>query len=129
VNYPSEFKYSKDHEWINVSDDGTALIGITDHAQDQLGDIVFVELPEVGSQFEKSDVFAVVESVKAAVDCYIPVSGEIVAVNEELENQAEMINTDPHDKGWIIKVKLDNMDEISDLISNSDYESYLAEQD
>lgn len=128
MNYPSEFKYSKDHEWINVSDDGTAFIGITDHAQDQLGDIVFVELPEVGSKFEKNDVFAVVESVKAAVDCYIPISGEILAVNEELESQAEMINTDPHDKGWIIKVKLDNMDEISDLISNTDYESYLAEQ-
>jgi glycine cleavage system H protein len=126
VNYPSDCKYSKDHEWIRITD-GICTIGITDHAQDQLGDVVFVELPEVGNKLEKNDVFGVVESVKAAVDCYMPLTGEIVEVNAQLETQAEIVNSDPHGDGWMVKIKLDDPEESNDLMDKTAYEAFLAE--
>ncbi|MBN1552267.1 glycine cleavage system protein GcvH [bacterium] len=128
MSYPSDYKYSKDHEYVNVVDDTFGIVGITDHAQEQLGDVVFVELPEVGKKLEKGDVFGVVESVKAVVDCYMPVTGEIVAVNEELESQAELVNSDPHSNGWMIKIKIEDLSELDQLMDKAAYENYLQEQ-
>jgi len=127
VSYPEDYKYSKDHEWIKTMPDGTGIVGITDHAQDQLGDVVFVELPEIGSKYEKGDVFGVVESVKAVVDCYIPVSGEVTEVNDRLETEVELINSEPHDNGWMIKIRLSNPEELNELLDSSGYESHIAE--
>ena len=127
MKYPDDYKYSKDHEWLKADEDGFALVGITDHAQSQLGDVVFVELPEVGAEFEKGDVFGVVESVKAVVDCYMPVSGEIVAINESLESEVEQVNMDPHGKGWMIKIRMSDPSELDDLMDAAAYESFLAE--
>ncbi len=126
MNYPSEYKYSKDHEWIKQDGD-VFVIGITNHAQDQLGDVVYVELPETGDEKEKGDVYGVVESVKAVVDCYMPISGEIIEINEELENQAELINSDPHEAGWMIKVKPSDTSEVDGLMDAAAYKKYLAE--
>lgn len=108
-------------------DDSTGAIGITHYAQDQLGDVVFVELPEIGKKLEKNDVFGVVESVKAAVDCYMPLSGEIIAINELIEKQADILNSDPHGEGWMIKVRIDNPDEGSDLMDKAAYLAFLEE--
>jgi len=127
VSYPKSYQYSKDHEWVKTDQDNSVTIGITDHAQDQLGDVVFVELPELNTSFEKGDVFGVVESVKAVVDCYMPVSGEIIGINDRLETEVELVNSDPHTDGWMIKVKLSNPDELDDLIDHVDYEAFLAE--
>lgn len=127
MKYPADYKYSKDHEWLKPVDDGMALVGITDHAQNQLGDVVFVELPEVGAEYEKGDVFGVVESVKAVVDCYMPVSGEIVEVNEALESAVEQVNMDPHGDGWMIKIRMSDPSELDELMDAAAYEAFLAE--
>lgn len=127
MSYPENYKYSKDHEWLKLEDDGHAVVGITDHAQHQLGDVVFVELPEVGAEMETGDVFGVVESVKAVVDCYMPVSGEIVDVNSRLESEVELVNTSPHEDGWMIRIKLASADEAASLMDKAAYENYLAE--
>ena len=124
---PSELKYTKSHEWVRDEDDGTVTIGITDHAQELLGDLVFVELPEVGTEMSAEDAACVVESVKAASDVYMPVSGEVVAVNGELADAPETINDSPYDDGWLIKIKLSNPDEINDLMDSDSYESETAE--
>ena len=116
----SEKKYSKEHEWIIVDKD-IATVGITDHAQESLGDIVFVELPQVGSSIEKQADVAVVESVKAASDVYSPVSGEIIATNENLEDAPETVNSSPYDDGWFFKIKPTNIDEVSDLLDAEAY--------
>jgi glycine cleavage system H protein len=124
---PSELKYTKSHEWVRDENDGTVTIGITDHAQELLGDLVFVELPEVGTEMSAEDAACVVESVKAASDVYMPVSGEVVAVNGELADAPETINDSPYDDGWLIKIKLSNPDEINDLMDPDSYESETAE--
>ncbi len=121
----SAYKYTKDHEWVDIEGE-IATIGITAHAAEQLGDVVFIEFPEVGSVFDKGDVFGVVESVKAAVDCYIPVSGEIVEINEDLESALEIMNDDPENEGWIIKVRLADTSELDELLSADDYAEYLS---
>ncbi len=105
-NVPSELKYTKDHEWIRIGDDGTAVVGVTDYAQECLGDVTFVELPPVGENYAAGDAFGVVESVKAASDLYMPVGAEILEVNQALEDAPELINSDPYGEGWIAKVKL-----------------------
>ena len=105
---PDNLSYTKDHEWMLVKDDGKVRIGITDHAQDALSDVVFVELPEIGSKFSEGDAMAVAESVKAASDIYAPVSGEIVEVNDKLEESPELINESPYDLGWIVVMIPDN---------------------
>jgi len=122
---PENLLYSASHEWIKDNGDGTVTIGITDHAQDSLGDIVFVELPALGESFEIEDEFGVVESVKAASDLYMPVSGSIVATNSELEDEPEIINEDPYDKGWMIKVKLANPDDLEKLLNLEQYQEVV----
>ena len=118
---PGDLKFLPSHEWARIEDDGTVLIGISDHAQDLLGDIVFVELPEVGKTVSAEGEAAIVESVKAASDVYSPLSGEIIAVNDSLEASPETINDSPYDEGWFFKIKPDNLDELADLL---DAESY-----
>ena len=126
-NIPSDLKYRDSDEWIRV-DGNTAAIGISDYAQDQLNDIVFVELPEVGATFAKGDVFGVVESVKAASDLHIPVSGTVIEVNSAAEEEPELLNTDPYDKGWIIKITLDDASELDALMDSDAYETYCEDR-
>lgn len=121
---PNDLKYSKTHEWVKV-EDGSAKVGITDHAQDNLGDITFVELPKVGAQVKRDAEVSVIESVKAASDLYSPVTGEIVSVNSELENAPEIINSDPYVKGWLYTVKISDKSEIDALMDAASYEKYL----
>ena len=118
-------KYTEDHEWIHVEGD-TAVVGITHHAQDALGDVVFVDLPEVGKSFAQKDVAGVVESVKAAADVYMPVSGEIIEVNEDLRNDPSLANSDPLGKGWFFKVKLANPSEVDALLDETAYNKFSA---
>jgi len=118
---PGDLKFLSSHEWARIEDDGTVTVGISDHAQDLLGDIVFVELPEVGKIVAAEGEAAIVESVKAASDVYSPLSGEIIAVNDLLEASPEIINDSPYDEGWFFKIKPDNLDELADLL---DAESY-----
>ena len=118
---PGDLKFLSSHEWARIEDDGTVTVGISDHAQDLLGDIVFVELPEVGKTVAAEGEAAIVESVKAASDVYSPLSGEIIAVNDSLEANPEIINDSPYDDGWFFKIKPDNLDELADLL---DAESY-----
>ncbi len=117
--YPPEFKYTKDHEWLSVSGD-RARVGITDYAQTQLGDIVFVELPEIGRRFNQGDQFGSIESVKAVSDLYCPVSGEVVEVNATLVERPEQVNSDPHG-AWMIGLKLANPDEVAGLLDSEGY--------
>lgn len=122
---PENLKYTKDHEWVKVNDDGTALVGITDHAQESLGDITFVEVPEVGESFSVGDSFGVVESVKAASDLYMPVDAEVIEVNESLESEPESVNNDPYEAGWMLKIKLADASQLDSLLSSSDYQSVV----
>jgi len=125
MSIPEDLQYTKTHEWVRVEDD-MATIGITDHAQEELGDVVFVELPEDGASFEAGDSFGAVESVKAVSDLYAPVGGEVVEVNSALEDAPEKINEDPYGEGWILKLRVSDE---GDLLSASDYEKVLAEED
>ncbi len=118
---PSNLSYTSDHEWL-LSADTNLIVGITDYAQNSLGDITFVELPRVGQVFAKGDVFGVVESVKAASDLYMPVDGEIIESNKGLESTPELVNQDPYGKGWVIKIKPSNTEQLSELISAEDYD-------
>jgi glycine cleavage system H protein len=118
-------KYTEDHEWINVEGD-VAVVGITHHAQDALGDVVFVDLPEVGKSFAQKDVAGVVESVKAAADVYMPVTGEVIEVNEELRNDPSLANSDPLGKGWFFKVKLAQPAEVDALLDETAYNQFSA---
>jgi glycine cleavage system H protein len=118
---PSDLKYSKTHEWIRDNGDGTVTIGITDHAQALLGDIVYVELPEVDNGYVEEESCGVIESVKAASDMYIPLAGEVTAVNEELDGEPELINTAPFGEGWIFTLKLTNMDDMDNLMDADAY--------
>ena len=124
-NVPSELKYVASHEWLRMEDDGTITVGITDHAQDALGDIVYVELPDVGDTVAVDDEVAVVESVKAASDVYAPITGEVVAINEALEDDPEVINTDPYGDGWMYRIKPDNADDYDSLLSAEEYQADL----
>lgn len=125
-NIPTELRYAASHEWARLEDDGSVVVGITDHAQEALGDVVFVELPEVGATVEMGAECAVVESVKAASDIYAPISGEIVEVNEALEDAPETINNDAYGDGWMFRIQPDNEDQLNDLL---DAEGYAAELD
>lgn len=122
--YPDDFYYSKDHEWLRI-DGKNATVGITDFAQKQLGDVVYVELPQPGVQLEFHQSFGVIESVKAVSDIYAPISGEVMEINEELNESPELINEDPHDKGWIVRIKVKNETELENLMSASEYEKFL----
>ena len=118
-------KYTPDHEWLNIDGD-TAVVGITHHAQDALGDVVFVDLPEVGATFAAKDIAGVVESVKAAADVYMPVTGEVIEVNEALRAHPALANSDPLGAGWFFKVKLSNPAELDDLMDETSYTSFSA---
>jgi glycine cleavage system H protein len=125
--YPANFRYTKEHEWVNV-EGGTATIGITDYAQSELGDVVFVELPKIGAKLEAGKSFGNVESVKAVSEIYAPAAGEVTAANAELLNKPELLNSDPHGTGWLIKVKLANPAELGNLMDGPAYEAYIAEK-
>jgi glycine cleavage system H protein len=124
--FPADYKYTKEHEWVKIDGD-SATVGITDHAQESLGDIVFVELPKVGAEVAAHKSFGTVESVKAVSDIYAPVSGTVTAVNDELTTAPEKINADAHGS-WMIKIKLKDKGEANSLMSAADYESYVAEE-
>ena len=124
--YPENFKYTKEHEWILVEGD-TGTIGITDHAQHELGDIVYVDLPKAGTAVEQGKALGSVESVKAVPDIYSPVTGEVIESNPALTGAPETLNTDPHGAAWLVKIKLANVAEIENLLSAADYQSYLGE--
>ena len=121
LSFPDDLRYSESHEWVKPGDDGIATVGISDYAQSELGDVVFVELPEVDTQVSARDEVSVVESVKTASDLYAPVSGEIVAVNELLADSPETINSSPYDDGWIFKIRMSNDEELKELLSAEEY--------
>jgi glycine cleavage system H protein len=122
-------KFTKEHEWITISSDGLAMIGISDFAQEQLGDIVSVELPKAGSKFRQMQPMAIVDSVKASSDIYSPLSGEVVQVNNELSEHPEWINESPYDLGWIVKIKPSNMEELDDLMTAAQYREFVGEME
>ncbi|MFQ5916702.1 MAG: glycine cleavage system protein GcvH [Candidatus Binatia bacterium] len=124
MDFPEGLKYSKEHEWVLVESD-VAIIGITEYAQDELGDIVYVELPQVGEKISKDDPFGSVESVKAVSDIFAPISGSVLEVNDTLPDSPETINEDPYGDGWMIKVQMTDKDELKDLMSSEDYAEYI----
>jgi glycine cleavage system H protein len=124
---PSDLRYAESHEWVSQEDDGVVKIGITDHAQQQLGDLVFVELPEPGATFGQGDACAVIESVKAASDVYCPVSGEVVEVNETLIDAPETVNNDPYADGWLFTVRLEDSDELESLMDADGYRDHTED--
>ena len=124
-NVPGELKYTKNHEWVRIDDDGTAVVGITDHAQAALGDLVFVETPEVGASFDVADACAVVESVKAASDVYSPLAGEVTEANADLADTPELVNQDPYGQGWIMRLRLADPAAAAGLLDAAGYEAGL----
>ena len=118
---PSELKYASSHEWARLESDGTVAVGITDHAQDQLGDVIYAEVPEVGRVLAAGEEAGVVESVKAASDIYSPVSGEVIAVNQGLEDEPELINNEPYDGGWFFRLQPSDLSDLEQLMSADDY--------
>jgi glycine cleavage system H protein len=128
-NVPTDLKYTKSHEWVRSESDGSVTIGITDHAQGLLGDMVFIELPEAETTYGAGDECAVVESVKAASDVYCPISGEVTAVNEELADTPEIVNQDAFGEGWMFKIKPEDAEEIGELMDAEAYAELLADED
>ncbi|MEX1082518.1 MAG: glycine cleavage system protein GcvH [Halofilum sp. (in: g-proteobacteria)] len=125
---PSELKYSREHEWVRVDQDTTVTIGISDHAQAELGDLVFVETPEVGASLQAGEAAAVVESVKAASDIYTPLGGEVVEVNEALTDSPELINSDPYGEGWIFRLRAENLDTLDQLMDADGYQAFAESE-
>ncbi len=123
----SELKYLSSHEWARVEADGTVTVGITDHAQEELGDVVYVETPEVGTGVNAGEEAGVVESVKAAADIFSPISGEVIAVNEALEDEPETVNSSPYDDGWFFKVKPTSLDDLDDALDMDAYQAHISE--
>lgn len=128
MNVPEDLRYTQSHEWVRLEDDGTVVIGITDHAQEQLGDLVFVETPEIDSEVESEAAVAVVESVKAASDIYAPVAGSIIDANADLADEPELVNTDPYGKGWLFKMTPADATEIEQLFDAESYKGFVSEQ-
>jgi glycine cleavage system H protein len=124
---PEDLSYTKDHEWVRVKGN-EATVGITEHAQNQLGDVVYVELPKVGDKFEASEPFGSVESVKAVSEIYMPVSGSVVEVNENLNDSPEQVNEDPYGEGWMIRIKIDNPAQVDALLTSIEYDDYIKEE-
>jgi glycine cleavage system H protein len=128
MEFPDNLHYTKEHEWVRVEEDGTVVVGITDYAQEQLGDIVYVELPAVSEDpVQKDEPFAVVESVKAVSDVYAPLTGRVTEINDELPNSPEVINQDPYGDGWMLRMALDNKNELDELLSAAEYEELVNE--
>jgi glycine cleavage system H protein len=128
ANVPENLQYSKDHEWLRVEGD-TGTVGITDHAQNSLGDVVYVELPKVGDTFSAHGTFGSVESVKAVSELYLPVGGEVTEVNESLQDEPEKVNTDPYGEGWMVRVRLADKGEVDSLLTAAEYEDYLKSEE
>lgn len=128
-NLPGDCKYTKSHEWAKAEDDGTVLVGITEHAQDALGELVYVELPEMDADVEAGESIAVVESVKAASDIYTPIAGKVIAVNEELDGAPEFVNEEPHGKGWLFRLQPANLADLDGMLSADDYQAQLDAED
>lgn len=126
MNIPSDLKYTKDHEWIRVEGD-FAYVGITDFAQKELGDIVYLEIETVGETLAKEETFGTVEAVKTVSDLFMPVTGEVIEVNPELEDAAELVNKDPYGKGWMIKIKIKDKSELEELLSSDEYKTLIGE--
>jgi glycine cleavage system H protein len=127
MNFPEDLKYSKEHEWVRLNGN-IATIGISDYAQDQLGEIVFVELPDEGEEFEKDDAFGVVESVKSVNDIFSPISGKIVEINDPVVDSPEIVNEDPYAEGWLVKIEVSDPKELGELMSAKEYEAYIKEE-
>jgi glycine cleavage system H protein len=125
---PAELKYASSHEWARLEEDGTVTVGISDHAQDALGDVVFVELPELGARLAAGDEAGVVESVKAASDVYAPIGGEVIEINESLEDAPENVNSDPYGDGWFFRLQIEDPDELGNLLAAEDYDALCAEE-
>ena len=121
-----KFKFTKDHEWLNLQGD-LAIVGITDYAQSQLGDIVFIEMPELSTKIDASESFGAIEAVKTVADLFAPVSGEVIEINEDLDSNPDLVNSDPYSEGWIVKLKIDNNDEINDLMNYDEYQEFTLE--
>jgi glycine cleavage system H protein len=128
MEFPDDLKYTREHEWLLV-EDKVATVGITDFAQEQLGDVVFVELPAVGDKVTKDEAMGVIESVKAVSDVYAPVSGKVLEVNDDLPENTEMVNEDPYGDGWMVKIEISDPSEIADLLSAAEYEQFVSEQE
>lgn len=126
MEFPEDLKYTREHEWVSI-DGSVATIGITDHAQEQLGDVVFVELPTVGDRVEKADAFGVVESTKAVSDVYAPLSGEVAEVNDDLPDNPELINEDPYGDGWMVKITLGDKADLEDLMTADEYRKFIED--
>ena len=126
---PNTLKYTRSHEWVRLEDDGSVTIGITDHAQTLLGDLVFVDLPDVEQEVFANEDCAVVESVKAASDVYSPLDGEVIAINSDLVDHPELVNSSPYDKGWLFQIRPENATVLDELLDPEDYEALLAEED
>jgi glycine cleavage system H protein len=125
--YPDDRRYSREHEWVLIESDGRALVGITEYAQEQLGDVVFVELPEAGTKLDQSQKMGEVESVKAVSDLFTPLTGDVAEVNPALVDHPELINDDPHDKGWMVRLASVDAAQLDSLLSAAEYEGFLAE--
>ncbi|MDX1591414.1 MAG: glycine cleavage system protein GcvH [Balneolaceae bacterium] len=126
MNFPDDLKYTREHEWVRDNGDGTVTVGITDFAQSELGDIVFVELEPEGEEFDQDDVFGTVEAVKTVSELFAPVSGEILEINESLEDDPELVNNDPYGDGWMVKMKLSDSSELDGLLSVDDYKDVVG---
>jgi glycine cleavage system H protein len=128
MELPDDLKYTKEHEWVLV-DDKIATVGITDHAQEQLGDVVFVELPAVGDTVARDEAMGVVESVKAVSDVYAPVSGTVIEINDDLPESMEMVNEDPYGDGWMVKIEMSDPTDLDDLMTAAEYEQHITDQE
>lgn len=125
--YPSEYRYTEEHEWLKIEDD-VCTLGITDYAQGELGEVVYVDLPEAGDSFDAGESFGAIDSSKTSADVYTPFAGEVVEVNSELEDAPELVNEDPHGKGWLIKIRFSSTDGIDELMSSEGYEEFTKSQ-
>jgi|TARA_B110000438_G_scaffold43356_1_gene43275 glycine cleavage system H protein len=125
MSSPNELKYTEDHEWVKIDGD-IAIIGITDHAQSELGDIIFIEFPEVNNRIEKTEPFGTIEAVKTVADLFAPISGKILEINEALEDSPELVNSDAYGEGWVVKVSVDNPNELKELLSSENYEKLIG---
>ncbi|HEY0299211.1 MAG TPA: glycine cleavage system protein GcvH [Arachidicoccus sp.] len=126
MEFPAELKYTKDHEWLKVIDANTALVGITEFAQGELGDIVYVDINTVGNELNADDVFGTVEAVKTVSDLFIPVAAKVLEINADLENQPELVNTDPYEKGWMVKIAITNLSDLGNLLDADAYKALVG---
>ncbi|MEX2641559.1 MAG: glycine cleavage system protein GcvH [Balneolales bacterium] len=126
MNYPEDLKYTREHEWVRKNEDGTATVGITDFAQSELGDVVFIEVDTVGQDLSKDEVFGTVEAVKTVSDLFMPAAGEITELNAKIENNPELVNEDPYGDGWMVRIRLSDPSQLDELLSSDDYQKIIS---